>query len=406
MIYYVFLFLEFLYPSFNNVFDLPYSSTVYRTLLLVLSVLVTIMFAKFVLKRNTSTQFILIIFTTLLISIFIGLTISKYNKLSYVALVNYSTFILRTIPSVFIVPILLEKSKNWHLQKIKILYFFTGFSLLLFIIRNITTTFHWATINYGGINYNDFTFVSAINILFGIVLIENKIKTKTLSRTLFFVLLILLLSFATLFLSAGRSGIISAIMIVVIFIFRNFINFRIKISKFILSSFLIVVIFIFFSLLSRNSKFELVSAGLERAVGFINLGNTGPLINWSNTSSRLPIYQDSLKLFFERPILGHGIGSVYMIHPTAYFSHNIFLDLLIEGGIMLLIIFILIIFKSLLNYKKYEVTFHSEMSLYVLVLTFIKLFTGSNYLVEPLFFCSIVMLLMSGHKYKLNESKN
>ena len=47
--------------------------------------------------------------------------------------------------------------------------------------------------------------------------------------------------------------------------------------------------------------------------------------------------------FLESPILGHGLGSVF--YEVGFYSHNIFTDMLCEGGVILMLIFIFLLLK-------------------------------------------------------------
>ena len=56
--------------------------------------------------------------------------------------------------------------------------------------------------------------------------------------------------------------------------------------------------------------------------------------NGVKEEARYDLYVRALRGFLSAPASGHGIGSVF--HETGFYSHNIFLDLMVEGGIPLL----------------------------------------------------------------------
>ena len=82
-------------------------------------------------------------------------------------------------------------------------------------------------------------------------------------------------------------------------------------------------------------------------------GNPG-----NSASIRIEMYKQSLNLFIESPILGNGIGSFQVLFGSInqyYYPHNIFLEFLVESGLIgfaLFIYYILGVIKILLEYGK------------------------------------------------------
>lgn len=97
-----------------------------------------------------------------------------------------------------------------------------------------------------------------------------------------------------------------------------------------------VVMVLFFSV----STFVIMSI-------FFNLGDTEGLSRITNTLTedevRSELYKTAVKSFEDSMIIGHGLGSVWW--EVGYYSHNMLLDILVEGGI----IGALIVFFSLYN---------------------------------------------------------
>lgn len=81
--------------------------------------------------------------------------------------------------------------------------------------------------------------------------------------------------------------------------------------------------------------------------------------------------------FVESPVFGHGLGSVF--YEVGFYSHNIFTDMLCEGGVVLLSIFVLL----LLNFVRTS-----------------RLLIAADYrneIIVIVFFCSFVMSSFSGY---------
>ena len=78
-----------------------------------------------------------------------------------------------------------------------------------------------------------------------------------------------------------------------------------------------------------------ISSGYDRILTFFTGEN--PL----QDNNRLALWETGLNSFKENPIIGHGIGSV--AYEVGFYSHNLFIDLLVEGGIVFLIIFLVLL---------------------------------------------------------------
>lgn len=120
----------------------------------------------------------------------------------------------------------------------------------------------------------------------------------------------------------------------------------------------------------------LLDMGISRIMNF-----------WSDSSA---IEQDSRWIrwnlawnaFEESPIWGNGIGSVF--YKVGFYSHNIFTDLLCEGGILLTGVCIYILFRFLVKIK-YLISCDRKFELILII-----------------FLCSFVNILFSG--YYLSET--
>ncbi len=88
-------------------------------------------------------------------------------------------------------------------------------------------------------------------------------------------------------------------------------------------------------------------------------------------NSRNLLYEDAFQLFVESPLWGHGIGSYANIYNGIY-PHNLFLQLLVEGGILFVIPFtIILIFCFWLLIKPWSHN-SSEIKLLILMLFIIS----------------------------------
>ena len=136
--------------------------------------------------------------------------------------------------------------------------------------------------------------------------------------------------------------------------------------------FIAVIIFIGFnivsSFLNNNQVFQL---GFNRIFNFFN--STEAMTH----DLRWVRWHRALDAFYLSPIIGHGIGGVF--YEVGFYSHNIFTDLLCEGGIILTIIFAIV----LIVFLKDIVQLIQKDSKYEILML--------------IFLCSFVMCLFSGY---------
>lgn len=103
---------------------------------------------------------------------------------------------------------------------------------------------------------------------------------------------------------------------------------------------IIVSIAIFLSALDN----EIVNSGFRRAFAFIGDGG----INWGGTSNRDIVYQEAMYLIKKRPLLGYGLFGYFNYYEN---PHNIVLEILLNGGIIYLTLFILMLLRIKKKYS-------------------------------------------------------
>ena len=242
--------------------------------------------------------------------------------------------------------------------------------IISFFFNGISRDFLFSTfgVDYQLISYYaSFSFVlSMFNLFIG----YKYIKSRTRSNKSFqlFRFICTLIFAASSLLSGGRGGFVIIILTtfywIVIYNLKN--N---KLLKFFRSiCLLLTLIYSYTVFFSKNNSFIL---GTKRIFEFI--GPSG--INWEGTSGREAIYDKGLKLILESPIFGYGItgGSYVGIIST----HNLFYEILIEGGLLYLIIWLLILYSFYLKINKK-----------------IKKFDG-YYLILSIFMCDFIAMQFS-----------
>lgn len=103
---------------------------------------------------------------------------------------------------------------------------------------------------------------------------------------------------------------------------------------------------IFLALSSYLDVWE--SAGMSRIMNSL-----------TSDEERVRLYNSALNAFYESPLIGHGIGSIWF--TVGFYSHNMFLDWLVEVGIAGTVLFSVLLYKTfmklyrLMKYHKFAI---------------------------------------------------
>lgn len=117
----------------------------------------------------------------------------------------------------------------------------------------------------------------------------------------------------------------------------------------------------------------------------------------SSGSGRFDLWNSAFKYFFENPIFGHGIFTTKyifeMILGKPAYTHNTFIELLLEGGISLLFIYLLLFFYLfLLLFKNIKENLWLISCLIFILIQFMTLSLSFN---EFVYFIFIIILLFN-----------
>lgn len=115
-------------------------------------------------------------------------------------------------------------------------------------------------------------------------------------------------------------------------------------------------------------------------------------ISQSMSSGRNILYSDSLELFKEKPVFGHGIGYFASKHNGQY-PHNIFLELLVDQGL-----FISIIMLTIIIYILYIILFkgnknNNALEFYLFFLAIPRLIISSSFWYSPFFWLLLILVI-------------
>lgn len=158
--------------------------------------------------------------------------------------------------------------------------------------------------------------------------------------------------------------------------------------------------FILIAAINLFSDYDFFTSGLERATAFIS--DDGGVDLEGGSSGRDVVYQKALEYIYQKPLIGYGPFDFRSktIHP-----HNLFLEVLLQFGIIGLIFFI--IFISFVAYKAFknwdiQLSWASSLLLYPVVMI---MFSGS-YLHTAIFIFGVSFILLSKKNIAAGQLKH
>ena len=161
-----------------------------------------------------------------------------------------------------------------------------------------------------------------------------------------FLKIVLLPYFVIICLFSGGRGAAVLILIVILYninVLKKFLS--IYFWKFVAAFFLLLIIATIGLYRLSPDYFDLFVSNFDRISALFSDGG----INTSASSGRDNIWIDAINLWGESPLLGYGLFSymnVFYVRP-----HNIFIEILLQGGLILLVVFCYILIRSVVKYK-------------------------------------------------------
>lgn len=247
---------------------------------------------------------------------------------------------------------------------------------------------------FGGGQYQAFSYFCAFSFLTFLryFLYQHDLK---LWKYLIYIFVLLVLC-AGVILSGGRGGLIVVLTGLMVFIIRKKGFF--KFAKYFILSVLGVFLLLYFASKSIFFFSERITESFDRLFSFISSDG----INMEGTSNRDDFYSIAISKISESLIFGYGIfGLVDSLGE--YYPHNIFLEVLLQGGIVYLVVFLIVIINffyklsRLIRLKKDE-----DIILIPTIYSVVLLLFSSSYLQEPFFWFSLSYVF----SYPFNNLRN
>lgn len=189
---------------------------------------------------------------------------------------------------------------------------------------NIAQTFNTDFLNYQSISY-----YSIFAFGFNMYLIVQCSNSYTRYRRYILIALAILQVIITI-MAGGRGAFVLGCVFTLYFALKH-----ITFSK--LISYILIGLAVLLTINAILSDNEIFKMGFERIFNFF--GNTEAI----ETDNRWIRWNLAWNAFTKSPVFGHGLGSVF--YEVGFYSHNIFTDMLCEGGVVLFLIFIFVLMK-------------------------------------------------------------
>ncbi|MDQ6472051.1 O-antigen ligase family protein [Flavobacterium sp. LHD-80] len=366
-------------------------SSIYTLYLVGSALLAYSIFFFELIKRVTFKPVLAIIFAFPVVFLFFNFIAPEHTFVKS----QTNLFFVLVLPAAFVGYIVARTDK---LSSINRSFIITGTIVFIGVLRVLPRLLSSSVIDlmdvFGGGQYQAFSYFCAFSFLafFRYFLYQDNLKFW---KYLIYIFVLLVLC-AGVILSGGRGGLIVVFTGLIVFIIRKkgFLKFF---KYFFLSS---ITIFLLLLFVSKSNFFfsERITESFDRLFSFVSSDG----INMEGTSNRDDFYGIALSKISNSLIFGYGIfGLVDSLGE--YYPHNIFLEILLQGGIIYLIIFLVIMISFflklslLIRLKKDE-----DVILIPTIYSVVLLLFSSSYLQEPFFWFSLSYVF----SYPFNNLKN
>ena len=363
-------------------------SSIYSLYLVTSSFLVYLLFFLELIKRVTFNPVILYILAFSFILIFFIFLAPDHSFVKSQA----SKFFVMVLPAAFVGYIV---ARNNNLYIINKGFIVAGSMVFIGVLRILPRLVNSSLIDlmdvFGGGQYQAFSYFCAFSFLtfFRLFLSQNGLKVWQY----FFFIFILIVLFTGVILSGGRGGLIVLFVGFVVFIIltKGFLKF----VKYFIYIFLIIS---FLSFIASKIDFvysDRIEVSFDRLFSYISSDG----INMEGTSNRNDFYDKAISKISKSLIFGYGIFGL-VDSMGEWYPHNIFLEVLLHGGLIYLVFFLIIMivfFLKLLRLIKLKEG-HDIILIPTIYSMFLLLVSGS-YLQEPFFWFSLTYVF----SYKYNK---
>lgn len=271
-------------------------------------------------------------------------------------------------------------------------------SMIFFILSFVSTFYHDAQTSGGfidneeGLDYQNISYVAAYSAALAgyYILCGDRIKwtvffNNRLSRIL--ISPILYLSLIIILITGGRGGLMIYLAEMLLFAFLMYKKYSKKNNRVV---FFVLVLLTMFLLIPMAINY--VSTSTIDNSGFVRI--TAFLME-NDQSDRDVLRAVAFKSIAQSPVCGHGIGSVF--YEVGHYSHNSFIDSLVEGGCIGFFIFSSLIMSTFIRaYYLIKADVTNYLWLLIFLGSFVLSMASSYYLAHlPMWWSVVYMFFYS-----------
>jgi len=353
-------------------------SSAYTLYLVVSSFLAYFLFFQELIKRSTFKPVLIAIFLAPIILLLFVILAPQHDFVR----TQTNLFFVLVMPAALVGYIVARSNK---LDLINKAFVFGAYVVFFAVLRVLPRLISLPVIElmdvFGGGQYQAFSYFCAFSFLTFLRHFLNKNDLKLWQSCGY--LFMLLVLFSGVILSGGRGGLVVVFAGLVTFIIRK--KGLLKFLKYLIFGLIVAYILIYLAIELNFSFSDRLSESFDRLFSFISSDG----INMEGTSNRDDFYGIAIKNINESLIFGYGIfGLVGSLGE--YYPHNIFLEILLQGGIVYLIVFLIIMccffykLAILIKLKRAD-----DIILIPTIYSVVLLLFSSSYLQEPFFWFSL-----------------
>lgn len=319
----------------------------YKSFVIIEAILLLVFFLKYVVvKRRIPVRFVKLFLFLLIIALLYQMTPFLYSKSNERQQVYFLVFMGQILPAVLIGDLVAQDSNC--LMKIKKFIPLVTVLFSLIAAYSVFNPYTYSTsggvLTDYGLNYQNISYIASYASNFSLYcllffdkndkVIDSLILKTKIKNSIF--LILFFLDFFVVISSGGRGGFITFIGSNVLIFLLMLKTRKIRFNRIVRYGFGLLLLFLILTLLFNYASVSKTGVhGFNRIMGFFLYGST---------SGRDSIYVNAFNSFLESPFWGHGFGSVF--YEIGFYSHNLFLDLLIETGCLGTLIFIYFILRT------------------------------------------------------------
>lgn len=358
---------------FKNVLFLNIDSGYY--IFIVSTGVITTFYALYIIlkKQEITMSLILLLLIITIVTCSFTLSIHKGEEL---ASNNFIFFIMWAIPAAICGIYIRYLKKDRVLKFFKSIFFIFSISIILIILVPYILGSLPAYINFGLMNYQNVSYISAFTIGIGLYFITEK---YTRFKLLYIFLIGLLIP--VIFISGGRGGAVLLIIYILTTILMTLKNQNVPFFKKLMINTMVLVFSVF-------AIFFVIKSGNTRTFSYISNGK----ISLEGTSGRGEIYSTVISLIEDKPLTGYGLFNYY--HFIHTIPHNIVLEILLAFGIVGLFVISIFMFVILYHFiKNYDSNSLDRIVIFIGLYPITYLMFSANFLiVSELWFVLFYMI--------------